>query len=43
MKSTLLPLLLFVGIFLTISMEYGPDASFAVAYGMVAAMVTTNP
>ena len=38
MKSTLLPLLLFVGIFVSINMEFGPDISFAVAYGMVAAM-----
>lgn len=38
MKSTLLPLLLFVGIFVMINIEFGPDASFAIAYGMVAAM-----
>jgi hypothetical protein len=38
MKSTLLPLALFLAILLSISMEFGTDASFAVGYGMVAAM-----
>lgn len=38
MRSTLVPLVLFVAIFLAVSLRFGDDASFAVAYGMVAAM-----
>ncbi len=38
MRTTFLPLLVFVAIFAAVSAGFGHDTSFAIAYGMVAAM-----